>query len=40
MFEFRQFCDNLYGDEENPILATEDKDYGCVPYHAHITKVD
>ena len=40
MLEFRQFCNNLYGDEENPRLLTEDKAYVFFSYHAHQTKVD
>ena len=37
--EFKQFCDSIYGKEENPRFVTEEKAYGFVSYHAHRSKV-
>jgi hypothetical protein len=38
--EFKQFCDSIYGKEENPRFVTEEKAYGFVSYHAHRSKVE
>ena len=32
--EFKQFCDSIYGGEDNPRFVTEEKAYGFVSYHA------
>ena len=37
--EFKQFCDSIYGGEDNPRFVTEEKVYGFVSYHAHRTKL-